>query len=287
MLKALALALLAQISILNPFSGPHALNPFAAPQGSVSPLTTATASTPYPCSPPATNSTGYVPREGSVWLEINDKLGMNNGMTWNHNTPYAVCLGTASDYARVELHDTTFDHGQNDPSTKRRAEFETSSKFVNGVESWQGYSFRVQVTNLRSGFSSRLMQVHWPSAASPAIGDSIKYANGGLIFVVSTKNDNTDNVIRGQAPLSQGTVHDVVTHFLLGVNGYEDTYLDGKLISHFVGFVGSDKLNGYRLRLGNYGTIPGMQVVTEYKNITTPPNAKTPLTARIAAPMSF
>jgi hypothetical protein len=219
----------AQIQVLNPFNGSNVIHPFAAPQGSA--LVTSAASS-YACAAPTPLSTGYVARTGYVWN--GQKWGMNNGLTWNRNTPYALCMGTGSDYLRFELHDTPFDHGQNDPSTKRRDEIGSASTFRNGVDSWLGYSFRTQVTNLRQGFSVRLMQVHWPSGASPAVGHSLKYANGGLAMVVSTKNDSTDNVQRGTpVPIAQGQVYDVVVHFKLGTfDSFEDTYVNGKLVSH-------------------------------------------------------
>lgn len=280
------LALLAQISFLNPFGGPHTLNPFASPQGSVAPLTASTStSAAYPCQAPPALSTGYWSRTNMPWR--NQMWGDNTGGTWNTQVqPYALCLGTTNDYIRFELHDTSYDHGLNDPSTKRRAEIETNGKYVNGVRYQMAYSFRAHVNNLKSGLTIRTMQVHWPSGASPAIGNTLIYQNGHAAFRVTIKNDSIENANEGTVPLTLDAVHDVVTIFQLGGSGsFEDTYLDGKLISHFAGPVGSLKGNGYKQRYGSYGQIPGMSSVVEYRNLQYLGTAD--LSARIAAAPAF
>jgi hypothetical protein len=210
------------------------------------------------------------------------KWGNNSGQTWNKLVPYAIGLADGS--LRTELHDTTNDHGLNDPSFKRRAEIGSADTFRNGVEYWSAYAFASTVTNLNSGFNVRISQpCHWPSGASPAIGHTIAGTKAGIEFRVSLKNDNTGNVIKGRAPIANGSRNDVVMNFKLGTSGFVRVWLNGKQIVNFTGFVGSAKEDGYSNRLGNYGTLNGASVVTVYDNIAAFPKSDN-LSARITAP---
>lgn len=264
----------------------HFINPFAAPQGSFAPLVASATSCIYSCASPPVLSTGFWAREGLSW---NGGLwGNNTGGTWNTAVqPYAVKLGTANDYLRFELHNTTYDHGLNDPSTKRRSEIETAGKYVNGVRYQTAYEFKATMASCPQGLTLRTQQVHWPSGASPAIGNTLICQNGRPQFRVTIKNDSAENVNEGTVPLAVGAVHDVVTVFQLGGAGsFEQTYLDGRLISSFAGPVGTLKENGYRQRYGAYGQMGALSdYVVEYRNLDYLGTAD--LSARIAAPPAF
>lgn len=243
----------------------------------------------YPCQPPAVSSaTGYVPREKVPFPAINDTLGINGGGTWNKVVyPYFLCLGTANDFAVTTLKDTPNDRGLTDPSFKRRSEFETTSKFQNDLDSWVRFEFTVHVDGLTPALSVRGCQAHWPSGASPAFGCTFKGSKTGLRFVMSMKNDATGNVPVANVALSQDVVHSFVANFKFAKAGYLRVWLDGKQIVAYSGFIGSVKENGYRLRLGNYGQLNGATVTTKYRNITTPKQATTNMSAYINAPPAW
>jgi hypothetical protein len=231
---------------------------------------------------PPVGSNGLAPRTGLLWN--GHSWGNNSGQTWNLNVPYAIGLGDGA--LRIELHDTTNDHGLNDPSEKRRSEIGSADTFKNGIEYWFAYSFKTHITNLKAGLSIRTMQVHWPSGASPAAGCSLVFANGGLAFRVSRKTDSTDNIEMATVACTMDVPHDVVMNFKLGGAGFLRVWIDGVQIVNYTGQVGSTIENGYSLRLGNYGAISGMASVTEYKNIATFPRSDD-LTSRITAPPQF
>jgi hypothetical protein len=264
------------------------INPFAAPQGSVQQLVTANSATGDPaCTAPATNLTGFVPRTGNSWN--GHKWGMNNALSWNHNVPDALCWGIDSDFLKFVLHDTVYDRGQNDPSTKRRDEIGSADTFKNGVHYWFAYSFILDVQNLNKNFGEAGLQIHWPSGASPAIGIRYAYLNGGVGFRVTTKDDASGNVNRGAAvPLTLGVPHDVVMEFQLGGPGaFEKVWLDGRLVSSYVGQVGSTIENGYSMRVGLYGApFLGMTGTYRVKHMAVFPST-TVLSARVAAPPAW
>ena len=106
------------------------LNPFGAPQGSVAQLTTTTSTTSY-TKPPATKVFSW---NGHSWSN-------DSGQVWNTTTPYAI--GLSSSKIRFEAHDTSYDRGQIDPSTKRRSEVSSKDQYHNGVNYWMAFSFQV------------------------------------------------------------------------------------------------------------------------------------------------
>ena len=238
------------------------LNPFGSPQGSVTQLVTSTSST--SCQTPAAGSTGV------TWL--GKKWKMANGRAWNNNTPYAVCLGSTSDYVRFELRDTSYDHGANDPSTKRRAEIGVDPGYVNGVTYWMAYSIKSHVNGLNKNLGNTMDQFQDPLGSKPSISHRLVYCGGQACLLTTTRYDEDGSggltVDRGQVPFALDTAHDIVVQFQMGANGFEKTWLDGKLVSQYTGPIGTTKGDGYGLRIGTYGApITGMSIVQEYKNL--------------------
>ena len=277
----LAVPAAGQIQVLNPFGrGPQVLQPFGSRQGSVSTL--------------ATNGSTYspVPTSNGVaakFLSWNGHQWCNDsGQTWNANVPYAVEIAPTK--VRFELHDSPYDRGQIDPSTKRRSEFSSSKdKFVNVAGYWMAFIFKVHwncVTcqqRLKQG--GEIMQVHWPSGASPPLAFRAVPTSTGAAFVITTRGDNQGNITRAKVPLTLDTVHDVVFHFQLGAIGYEQVWLDGKLISNLTNIpVGTNLENGYSMRLGPYygGGLAGNVVVQEYGNVAPFPSTSN-LSSRITS----
>lgn len=275
----------AQIQMLNPFGQrPNVIQPFKSPQGSVSALTTS-GSTSYTSLAPSGLASKYTTWGGHAWSN-------DSGQTWNTNVPYAI--ETASNKVRFELHDTTFDHGQIDPSTKRRSEFSsTKDKFYNHIGYWMAFSFNVHWSCLacqqKLNQGGEIMQVHWPSGASPALAFRTVPTSTGAAFTITTRGDTTGNITRATVPLSLDTVHDVVFHFQTGAVGYEEVWLDGKLISNLSNIpVGTDLEDGYAMRMGPYygGGLNGNDVVQEYGNVAPFPST-TSLSARISSPPAW
>lgn len=231
---------------------------------------------------PPLNSDGLAARNGLEWG--GHSWGNNSGQTWNREVPYAVGLGTDGKSLRFELHDTPSDHGMKDPDDKRRAEIGSADDFLNGEEYWFAYSFKAEVENLNNDLGQTINQIHWPSGASPALAHRLVHLDGGAGFRVTTRGDGQGNMTRATVPLELGKFHDIVVHFKLGAVGFEKTYLNGELISDFAGPVGTDKEDGYSLRLGCYGApLNGMKIVYHYKNISEFPKT-TDLSERIINP---
>jgi len=232
---------------------------------------------------PPVGKDGLSPRNGMLWN--GHSWGNNSGQTWNLETPYAVGLGDGR--LRFELRDTPNDHGMNDPDNKRRAEIGSADDFVNGKEYWFAYSILVDVENLNNSLGNSLMQIHWPSGASPALAARLVHKDNGAGLRITTRGDGQGNMTRGEVPFALKTPHDLVFHFKLGANGFEKTYLDGELISDFTGPVGTDKEDGYSLRLGIYGApLDEMKIIAEYRNIAEFPKT-TDLSARIHNPPQY
>ena len=254
-----------------------------SPQSSASPLTTS-ATTGYSSPPLQSNGLAakYMSWGGYQWSN-------DSGQTWNLNVPYAV--GTAPTKVRFEIHDTTNDHGQNDPSSKRRSEISsTKEQFHNHIAYWMAFSFKVHwdclacQRSLKQG--GEIMQVHWPSGASPPLAFRVVPYGTGSGFSITTRGDGQSNITRYTGPLTLDTVHDVVFHFELGAVGLEDVWLDGKLLSSLRNIpVGTDLEDGYAMRLGPYygGGLAGNHVIQEYGNIAAFPSAAY-LTSRITNP---
>lgn len=263
---------------MRPFK-PTVINPFAAPQGSVRQLVTAT-SADYVCQAPAAGANGYVPRNGALWPFLNLKLGMSNGMTWNHETPYAVCLGTDSDYVRFELRDTPFDHGQNDAAKKRRAEIGIATNSRNGVTYWFAYSNKTSIVAPNGLKNVGETQFQWqdPKGSSPSFAIRLvfcKTSPSQVCLRATTRYDEDgkggDTVTRGVTPYALGIAHNIVTKVQTGGSGLMEAYLDGQLFASYVGPIGTTQGDGYDLRLGTYGApLSGMTIVSEYKNINFP-----------------
>ena len=240
------------------------INPFGSPQGSVQQLVTASSAAAYPCSSPAV---------GSKSVQWNGKkFKMANGRAWNSATGYAVCLGSNNDYVRFELRDTSNDHGPNDASTKRRAEIGNDAGYKNGVTYWMAYSIKSTVNGLNKNLGNTMDQFQDPEGSSPSISHRLVNCSSGACLNTTTRYNQDGaggkTVSRGQVPFSLGVTHDLVMEFQMGKNGFQKTYLDGKLVSEYHGPIGSSVQDGYGLRLGTYGApLTGMSIIQEYKNI--------------------
>lgn len=237
---------------------------------------------------PTTGPNGLVQATGYPWH--GRKYKMANGMAWNTKVPYAVRLGTDSDYARFELRDTPNDHGPNDPAKKRRCEMGTEAGWKNGVTYWFAFSFRVHVDGLNKSLGQTLTQFQDPEGSSPSIAHRIQYDDkvpGKVILNTTTRVSGGSTISRGKVPLSLDTDHDLVIEFQMGANGFERTWLDGKMVSEYHGVIGSTRKDGYGFRFGCYGApLSGMTVVQEYKNFA--PYASTAdQSARISAPPAW
>ena len=280
----LSMPAVGQIQVLNPFGrGPQVLQPFGSRQGSVSPLATSS-TTGY--SAPATQSNGlaqkYFSWNGHQW-------GNDSGQAWNTKVPYAIELAPTK--IRFEVHDTSYDRGQIDPSTKRRSEVSsTKDQFHNHIGYWMAFSFKVHWNCLacqqKQNQGGEIMQVHWPSGASPPLAFRAVPTQTGAAFVITTRGDNQTNITRAKVPLTLDAVHDVVFRFQLGAVGYEEVWLDGKLISNVSNIpVGTDLEDGYAMRLGPYygGGLSGNIAVQEYGNLAAFPSTSN-LLSRITSP---
>jgi hypothetical protein len=276
----------AQIRFMNPFAmQPKVLRPFVSPQGSVTPLAT-TGTCALPAAP---LSSGLQPKP-FTWLGY--KWNNDSGQTWNGFVPYAIKT-CSNGHIVFELHDTSNDHGQNDPSNKRRTEIgatATGEKFYNNTTYWHAFSFSEHwdCPSCMRGSEVTIMQMHWPSGASPAFAFRAVGYNGSAGFRITTRGDNQGNINRYTGPLSLDTVHDVVYEFKLnGVSGDLDVWLDGKLVLDLHGVpIGSTTEDGYTFRVGSYGQLNGNRVVAEYTNIAPFPSSNS-LSGRVAAAPSW
>jgi hypothetical protein len=257
------------------------INPFGSPQGSVRQLVTTPSSNAYGLPPMQSNGLAvkYFAWGGHQWSN-------DTGQAFNTLVPYA--LGMGSTKVRFEVHDTPNDRGQSDPLDKRRAEISSSKeKFVNGVPYWMAFSFTAHWScagcqaNTRQG--GEIMQVHWPSGASPPLAFRLVPYGPGAGFRVTTRGDGQGNINRYTGPISLDQPHDVVFHFQLGAVGFEEVWLDGKQVSNVHNVpVGTDSENGYSMRLGPYygGGLGGNVVVQEYGNVAAFPST-TSLSSRV------
>jgi hypothetical protein len=233
---------------------------------------------------PPVGSDGLAPRNGLEWN--GHKWGNNSGQTWNKSVPYAVGLCDSPEALRFELRDTPNDHGLNDPSFKRRAEIGSADHFKNGVDYWLFYSFLPDLDTLPAGLTLRTSQVHWPSGASPAIGDTILAQKGALAFRTTIKTDASESITKATVPCANRQVHHVLKHFRLGGSGFLQVWLDGRSIANFNGQIGSTKEDGYSLRVGLYGVLKGAKAVATYANLSAFPSSAD-LSALIANPPQF
>ena len=272
----LAALLLAQINFV--------YAPGEAPPGYVRPLAIGCAL------PAAPLSTGLQPKP-FTWGGY--KWNNDSGQTWNTHVPYAINVCT-NGHVKFELHDTAYDHGLSDPSTKRRAEIgatATNEKFHNNTPYWLAFSFTEHWDCIAcmQGSNVRIAQpLHWPSGASPAVGMSAVYLNGGAGFRITTCGDSHVNITRATVPLALDTVHDVVMQVTPnGTNGLLNVWLDGKPILNLTGVpVGSLKEDGYTFRIGAYGLLNGNLVREEIGNIAAFPSGVN-LSGRIASPPAW
>lgn len=237
-----------------------------------------TTTEPDPTPPP---STGYVsPPLQSSGLAVKQftwnghKWNNDSGQTWNTNVPYAIQLGDGR--VKFELHDTVNDRGQHDPSTKRRAEIGSLDKYLNGIVYAEGFDFQVdwKQTTPKMKQGHELMQVHWPSGASPPLAFRIVPLNGGAGFRVTTRGDGQGNINRYTGPLALGVPHRVDWRMQLGATGFVEVTLDGKQILHLTNIpIGTDKENGYSQRFGPYlSGMNGNAITVEVWNIAPFPN---------------
>jgi hypothetical protein len=286
------LLLALQIHILNPF-GPstiHTVNPFNHPQGTVAPLLTASASDESCTLPAPLLSTGLEPKAFSDGTE---KLNNDSGQTWNTQVPYAIGKCTTSDARRrwkFELHDTPNDHGQSDPSNKRRSEVRATAsfeRFHNNITYWHAFSFKEHwdCPACMKGNEVTIMQMHWPSGASPPFAFRAVGFNGGMGFRISTRGDSQNNITRYTGPLTGDVEHDVVYTFKLnGSSGDLTVWLDAKKVLDLHGVpIGSLTEDGYSFSFGPYGQLHGNLVTAEYGNIAPFPSTAD-LSSRISAP---
>jgi hypothetical protein len=148
------------------------------------------------------------------------------------------------------------------------------------------YAFVPDVDELPVGFTNRTSQIHWPSGASPAIGDTILAQKGALMFRTTIKTDTSESITKATVPCANRQVHHVLKHFRLGGSGFLQVWLDGKSIVDFKGQVGSTKEDGYSLRLGLYGVLKGAKAVATYANLSKFPSSDD-LSALISNPPPF
>jgi hypothetical protein len=258
------------VPILDPF-GRNAINPFAAPQGSVAPLLATTGEDPsFDAYLPTLGSNGYTPAT-ITWNGQPYKCDM--GSTWNLNMPHS-CRVT-SDKVRFELHNTLQDRAVNDPSDKRRTEFHYK-KFVlsNGIEYWGAYSFLDHSWADPLGMKAKTsggahFQMHMPSGGSPAFAFR-RYKDGS--FGITTNPGG--NVKRLTLPLSFNGVHDLVYRCVCHpTTGQLDVWVDGKQILSYRGPMGVSS-NGYYACHGLYyaGGVT-CNVVAEFANVVEPRTA--------------
>jgi hypothetical protein len=196
----------------------------------------------------------------------------DSGQAWNTQVPYAIAI--SNDRIRFELRDTPDDRGQVDPPHKRRAEISSlDDRFRNHVAYWMAYSFKTHwscvTCQVRTGDGHESMQIHWPSGASPALAFRIVPYGEGAGFRVTTRGDGQGNTSRYTGPIALDQCHDVVFHFQLGADGFEEVWLDGRQISNLHDIpVGTDDEDGYAMRFGPYtGELSGNTVVSQYWNI--------------------
>jgi hypothetical protein len=283
----------AQIGTINPFapSTIRVLRPFAAPQGATTQRVTASA-TDETCVLPATpTSTGLQPKPFSDGLY---KWNNDSGQVWNTQVPYAIGKCTTSDGRRrwrFELHDTPYDHGLSDPSTKRRAEIGATAsyeKFHNHITYWIAFSVLEHWDNPLLDTELRISQfLHWPSGASPAGALTVANVNGHIVLRVTTCGDSHVNIVRAQVPYTLDVPHDFVIQTTPdGTNGVLNVWMDGKQILAFKGPVGSNIEDGYTFRAGSYNHLGGNRAVEEMGNIAPFPSTAD-LSARISAPPAW
>lgn len=282
------LLLITALSIAVPIAAQiKVINPFGHPQGAVQQLTTVALVGDYQSPPLQANGLAvkYFPWCGHQWAN-------DSGQAFNTQVPYAIGLNSAVCKVRFELHDTIYDRGQSDPSTKRRAELSSvKDKFVNGVDYWMAFSFKVHwdcpACQKRVNAGGEIMQVHWPSGASPPLAFRVVPCSAALAcFRITTRGVGQGNINRYTGALALDLAHDAVFHFRLGAIGYEETWLDGKQVSNLHGIpVGTDQENGYSMRLGPYygEGMAGNVAVQEYGNIAAFPST-VDMTARIFTP---
>lgn len=259
----------AQIHVLDPF-GTNQIHPFGSPQGAVSQLLVTSSDA---CQAPASGLSTV------AWN--GRKYKMANGRAWNTLTAYALCLGTnGSDYARFELHDTPYDHGPNDVSTKRRDELGYNANSHNDVAYWFAADFKLHVDGLKGSLGQTFYQWQDPKGSSPSAALRVVYCKTSPSFIclrATTRYDQGGGatVNRGDAPLSQDVVHNIVTRVQTGLNGSFDAYLDGRPFAHYAGPFGDTSLGAsYGFRFGDYGApLNGMTITYEYKHIVFPTTA--------------
>ena len=239
-----------------------------------------------PCAPPAAASNGLVPQQGHQWN--GRSWSIRAGMVWNKAVPHAVCLG--DNYARFELRDTPNDRGPNDAAKKRRAEIGTDAGYRNGTTYWVAYSFKLHVEGINTKLGNTLDQFQDPEGSSPSISHRIvacSASSSRACLRTTTRVSGDSTISRGEVPISLDTPHDLVMRFQMGALGFQETYLDGKLVSSYRGVIGSTRKDGYGLRIGAYGApLGGMTLVWEYRNLT-PLASTADLSARIAAPPTW
>jgi hypothetical protein len=282
----------AQVKMLNPFGGSSVLHPFASRQGSVTPLLAA--ATDETCVlPAAPTSTGLQPKpfvDGAL------KWNNDSGQTWNTQVPYAIGKCTTADGRRrwrFELHDTPFDHGQSDPSTKRRAEIGATAsyeRFHNRTTYWLGFSVLEHWDCPTCQTELRISQfLHWPSGASPAGAFTVANVGGKIVLRVTTCGDSHVNIVRAQVPFTLDVPHDFVIQVKPdGTNGLLNVWMDGKQILALTGVpVGSNVEDGYTFRAGSYNHLgAGNRAVEEMGNIAPFPSTVS-LAGRITAPPAW
>lgn len=273
----------AQIKMLNPFGrSPSVINPFGAKQGSVAPLTTGFSSNDA-AQFGSTLINGLTPKF-SQWA--GHSWSVDTGSAWNPNMDYS--WRTTPDKCRFELHNTLQDRGQLDPTYKRRAEIhDPKSTFLNGLVYWHAFTFLdfpwSTMPNVSEG---TIMQMHWPSGASPAF--AFRRTPQGQ-FRITTRGDTTSNTTRYTGALSFGVPHDVVYCFKLdGTNGHLDVWVDGNHVLSLTGVpIGSKTENGCYLGIGPYfGGGTSSVIVQEYANLAPFPST-TSLSSRVTSRPSW
>ena len=283
--KRLRLLLACSILASTPALGQiRMLKPFGSPQGSVAQLTTASSSNYLP--PAADPQTGMAPRFFN-WLGTN--WSDNSGQTWNQNLPYA--LGISDTRLRAELHDSPYDHGQNDPTDKRRAEIHNKVGLLNNVTYWHAFSYLDQPWTNPAGQKKAgggaIHQIHMPDGGSPAIAFR-RFPDGS--FGVTTNPGG--NVKRFKMPMTYGQPHDIVYRFTLSSagasNGALAVWVDGRKMLDLSGVAIGGAGNGYYLCLGAYygSGLGGNRIIQEYGNIVPFPTLSD-LSSRIAAPPAW
>ncbi|MGZ2410707.1 hypothetical protein ACUXST_000104 [Sphingomonas sp. F9_3S_D5_B_2] len=213
---------------------------------------------------------GFTPKY-ATWLRQTWTVDM--GSTWTPNMDYS--WRSAPTKSRFELHDTVYDRGSGEATTKRRAELHDKQHFLkNDVPYWGAITLNALPWSDPAGMAARdlgvvYFQMHMPKSGSPVF--AFRRGHTGL-FTVTTNPGG--NVKRYSGTLSFGQPHDIVyrTKFDL-INGELDVWVDGRQVVSYRGNLAADDGNttGYYPCYGLYaaGGVAGT-ITSEVGNVAHP-----------------